>query len=435
MKKILYVVHAFPPFEYSGTPLIAYQYALEACKRGYKVAIAFPGDEKAVETLTQHHEYRFEFISLPRADEGNWALEAFQKSSHEIRKIPEHLALFSADIIHIIDWVYMPGFVLSYFKELKVPVVRHVWNFEDICPRISPCFYYEDARPCPAPLSAENCAECLTKTLIVNLPAQAGLNDILVNLTALRNKKIVEFTGKIKNKWHNFSAYNTFYNILIFPCYSFKNYFNSHVKLDNIEHVIVEHGVVQADRSSFVKMKSGGIFTFIYLGGSELVRKGWPQIEKVFKRLLEVYPGKVKLMAYGIPDSAQTGSILTGLPGVQMHGNYNHEFLSEILNKGDIGLVPSAFETFNRVSREMLYYGLPVIGSRAFGIPEVVKHEVNGLILETLDEHEFYEAVSRLLNDTELLDRLTNGAELTKIKTISEEFDELAALYCKMENL
>ena len=39
--KILYLVHNYPPYEYTGTPLLASQYANLALNVGAKVAVAF----------------------------------------------------------------------------------------------------------------------------------------------------------------------------------------------------------------------------------------------------------------------------------------------------------------------------------------------------------------------------------------------------------
>ena len=105
------------------------------------------------------------------------------------------------------------------------------------------------------------------------------------------------------------------------------------------------------------------------------------------------------------------------------------EQLPAILHAADVGLSPSRFETFHRVTREYLSAGLPVIGSTAFGIPDVVRSGENGILFEPGDVEEFRRAVLSVLDDRAYLARLTAGARATRIRTKAEEIDDLAAEY------
>ena len=90
-----------------------------------------------------------------------------------------------------------------------------------------------------------------------------------------------------------------------------------------------------------------------------------------------------------------------------------------------MGLSPTRFETFHRVTLEYLMGGLPVIGTHAFGIPDAIEHEVNGLLVETGDAGAFTAAVLRVLDDRELLARLRAGASGTVVRSDEEEAVEL----------
>jgi glycosyltransferase involved in cell wall biosynthesis len=116
-------------------------------------------------------------------------------------------------------------------------------------------------------------------------------------------------------------------------------------------------------------------------------------------------------------------------PNVRWHGAYRLEDLPELLDGIDVGLSTSRFETFHRVTREYLFAGLPVIGSTAFGIPEIVHDGVNGLLFDHEESGSMLRAVLSCLNDRALLARLTQGARDTSIKSVREEVEELEALY------
>jgi glycosyltransferase involved in cell wall biosynthesis len=123
---------------------------------------------------------------------------------------------------------------------------------------------------------------------------------------------------------------------------------------------------------------------------------------------------------------------LTGLPGVELLDGFPPSALPAMLAGCDVGLVPSPFETFNRVCREMLAYGMPVIGSDAFGIPEAVADGVNGLIIGPPSVAGLTNAIRRLLDEDGLLATLTEGARATPLCSPEDEFAELTQLYRTM---
>src|SRR5664280_1088746 len=120
---------------------------------------------------------------------------------------------------------------------------------------------------------------------------------------------------------------------------------------------------------------------------------------------------------------------LTANPRVTARGPFRSADLPAWLDRADVGLSTSLFETFHRVTREYLLAGLPVIGSRAFGIPDIVRPGVNGLLYDHADPDSLTRAVVALLDDPPLLSALTEGARRTLVRSVEEEADELAALY------
>ena len=95
----------------------------------------------------------------------------------------------------------------------------------------------------------------------------------------------------------------------------------------------------------------------------------------------------------------------------------------------DVGLSTSYFETFHRVTREYLLAGRPVIGSHAFGIPDIVRSGRNGLLFDHREPGSLTRAVLSVLDDRALLATLAAGARTTRVRSTDDEADELAALY------
>lgn len=80
-----------------------------------------------------------------------------------------------------------------------------------------------------------------------------------------------------------------------------------------------------------------------------------------------------------------------------------------LLRDADVLVVPSIWnDNFPRVILDAFRYALPVVGSRRGGIPEVVEHESNGLIVEP-EVDSLRAALERLASDGDL--RLRLGAQ------------------------
>jgi glycosyltransferase involved in cell wall biosynthesis len=75
----------------------------------------------------------------------------------------------------------------------------------------------------------------------------------------------------------------------------------------------------------------------------------------------------------------------------------------EILAATDVLVhCPTAPEPFGRVVAEAMAVGRPVVASNAGGIPEIVEHDVTGLLVPPGDVRGFADAVQRLLAHTAL---------------------------------
>jgi glycosyltransferase involved in cell wall biosynthesis len=82
-----------------------------------------------------------------------------------------------------------------------------------------------------------------------------------------------------------------------------------------------------------------------------------------------------------------------------------------VYSAADVLVIPSvARESFSLVAREALAAGLAVITSDCLGPTEVIHDGANGVIVPIGDDVALAEAMQRLIDDRELLDRLRTGA-------------------------
>lgn len=118
---------------------------------------------------------------------------------------------------------------------------------------------------------------------------------------------------------------------------------------------------------------------------------------------------------------------------VHFLGSVPDQVREKLLNAAYCVVFPSEYESFGLVPLEAFVHGKPVIASRAGAIPEVVIDDQCGLLFEPGDAASLAHCVSRLLEDRELYDRLSEAAT-KQIRVFSSRNVAIRAVssYCKL---
>lgn len=98
----------------------------------------------------------------------------------------------------------------------------------------------------------------------------------------------------------------------------------------------------------------------------------------------------------------------------------------------DLVVVPSRREGFGKTALEALMLGKPVIATNVGGLPELVKHEKNGLLVPTEEPNLIAESIVRLLvKKDEMLQTGTTASEsVTGKYSIESMREEIKKIYC-----
>jgi GT2 family glycosyltransferase/glycosyltransferase involved in cell wall biosynthesis len=113
---------------------------------------------------------------------------------------------------------------------------------------------------------------------------------------------------------------------------------------------------------------------------------------------------------------------------VLAHGPVAHERIAEALQSIDVLVVPSIWpENSPLVIHEAFLAGIPVVAAKIGGIPELVSHDENGLLFEPGDVDGLARALSRFVDEPELLDRLRAG--IPPVRTIEDDVDAARGVY------
>ena len=147
--------------------------------------------------------------------------------------------------------------------------------------------------------------------------------------------------------------------------------------------------------------------------------KGHTFLLNAFKHLSETMPDTI-LMIVGDGLIKKEIELLANELGVREKIIFTgHQLNSlEMIAAFDLLIVPSKSEPFGLVTIEGMQVGTPVIGTNSGGIPEIIEHNKNGLLVEYNDVKGLSAAIKKLLNDEQLQSEVIK----TGYKTVNDRF-------------
>lgn len=422
--KILYLVHADPKEEFSGTPIITQQYIDLAIKKGFEVCLLTPNSKKLnnFNQLVKKYQ-KFTHYYWPLSKDNNQLSFYKENYTDNLKNIS---IPFVPDIIHIIDLVNFETSILKELKKFNVPIIRHVWNFEDLCYFVQPIYRFPDKSFCKAPLNIDTCSKCVATNIFKN-QKKTIYQKLKYLFIDYEKKNYILAKSEISNRNKLFKfQFNSIINHLIFPSESFAKYFLSHEKL-NTPISIINHGIKLPKKEINKKSVDDRSIKILYTGGIRK-EKGWDIIQSVFKRLFDEGVKNIKLRIYGDRQQAAK-SILKKYESVEFFENYNPDQLSSVFSWADLAIAPTYFETFCRVVREYITYEVVPITTPAFGITEIIKDKYNGILLNKPYGQDLYKTLKNLISDPQNIKNLKKGIKKTIIDSDEEEYTKLILLY------
>ncbi|RIV25686.1 N-acetyl-alpha-D-glucosaminyl L-malate synthase BshA [Alicyclobacillaceae bacterium I2511] len=157
-------------------------------------------------------------------------------------------------------------------------------------------------------------------------------------------------------------------------------------------------------------------------------------VVRVFVRVQERVKSRLLLVGEGPEEGAARNLVqeLDLASKVRFLGRQDE--VADLFATADLLLLPSQKESFGLVALEAMSTGVPVVGSRAGGIPEVVAHGKTGFLTEIGDIATMSEEAIRLLTDDELYHRMSvAGRERAQTQFhIQDKVAEYESLYVSL---
>lgn len=363
------------------------------------------------------------------------------------------------DIVHVQNIVGLPSSIIEIASGLNIPIVVTHNNYTFICPRGD--LFLADGTICDGP--GINCAYCVGSSSYIASTLKPRLWSLVRNMPG--EKAIVQLYRQLKHKFNNQAKLNFGKHRELekaFPfirtgisestiCgYSLREQYNRYILQKEVDLNIavsrcvfeqLEKFSVTSDKIKLMHIGSKVVesikyipkstnndkFVFGYIGPLHYV-KGNHVLARAFSCLGD---DKVKLIIYGETSSASymrtLKSICSGLD-VEFRGRYKPNQLSEILGQFDAVVVPPIWlDNGPQVVFEALASKTPVIGSRIGGIPDFVKHGVNGLLFEAGNIEDMKNKMKSVVDNPDLLKSFRK--KIKAMKTMLEHSKEMESLY------
>lgn len=447
--RIVLTVHHFPPDYSAGAEIYTFRLANWLVEHGHRV------DVVSVESITcdkgqglHCQQDLYEGISVWRLHFNLSQSPAPFRYSFDNPAIGEWFSQFlqktRPDIVHINSCYLLSVSTIAAVKELGLPLIVTLHDFWFVCPRIT--LLKPTGQVCTVPENVVECAWCLATesrrfrwpevashgaaSLIVQsvlgLSFGAKLLGIQPDATELSYRR--ELLLDALNQADLILAPSEFLrNIFIQQGVDPARILYSRLGLDT------RHWVPQGEPKTKpeTKPKSAQELRISYIGQLSH-HKGVHILLKAFIQLV-CSRRQARLKVYGpheaFPDYVKSlQKIAHGNPLIEFMGRFDNRRIAEILDQTDVIVVPSIwYENSPITIMEALTTGTPVIASDLGGMPEMVHHNVNGLLFKVGDVDDLATQLQWLVDEPGLVKSLAANAR--PVRMIDDEMVHIVSLY------
>ncbi len=165
-----------------------------------------------------------------------------------------------------------------------------------------------------------------------------------------------------------------------------------------------------------------------HVGALDSAQKGQEHIIAVARELETASPDVYFMLVGGGADESMLKAAAAGLANVSFVGHV--ENVGDYLATLDIFVFPSNREGLGSILLDAMEQGLPIVASRVGGVPDIVRHGENGLLIDPARPDQLRDAIYELRSSPELRRSLgERGRELAKGFTAEVMWRKYLAIY------
>jgi glycosyltransferase involved in cell wall biosynthesis len=195
---------------------------------------------------------------------------------------------------------------------------------------------------------------------------------------------------------------------------------------------VIESGssgfVADAAKAAAIRAAFPGKLLIGHVGALDNAQKGQEHIIRVARELEPSHPELTFLLVGGGEDEAMLKAAAAGLTNVAFTGFV--ENVGDYMAAFDVFILPSNREGIGGILFDAMDQGVPVIASRVGGLPDIVHHDENGLLIEPGRPDQLRAAILELAAAPERRRRLgERGREIAKRYTAEVMWRKYLELY------
>ncbi len=277
--------------------------------------------------------------------------------------------------------------------------------------------------------------EGLITAKIRKIPIVTTLHTFLAHQEYLKNIKLDRLENFQKIGWKYVLMIHNQANLVICPSRAMENESLKHGLETNTR--IIANGIDLKKYQPEADPPLADKFHFIYVGRIA-VEKSLHFLIEAFKIIHQKHP-KTRLTIIGdgpalddlrnlVNNKNLAGSII-------FTGSIPHDQLinSDLISSANVFVTPSKTENQPMSVLEAMAFGLPVIGVKALGIPELVHHGKTGFLAQPDNPKEIAEFAIKLIEKPNLVEKMgKNSRQLVENHSLTKTAEKLEAAYQKI---
>lgn len=187
--------------------------------------------------------------------------------------------------------------------------------------------------------------------------------------------------------------------------------------------------VYSVDKQAIKALRERFTGKFLVIHAANMLKhKGFNVTIEAARLLKDIAPSvHICLLGDG-PERQTLEAQAEGLTNISFEGKQNN--MGDWFAAADLQVHPSYTEGLGSVILEGMGSGLPVIGTNAGGIPDIIDHNSNGLLVEPGNSQELADAIVKVSQDDELKQHfIAQGQEKLKLFDINYTANQYVDIY------
>ena len=447
---VLHAIHDFLPRHRAGSEIYAWTLAREQQKR-HDVTVLCAEYDPARDH--GHVDWRVQ-DGLPVMEVvNNWACESFEDTYRPLLigdRIRHALDVVRPEIVHIHNLLNLSFDLPAMAHARGIPVVATLHDYTLVCPSGGQRIHQRDAHVCQT-LDLDRCARCFTESpfytqmTLGRVAAALPASRLLPRLAAAARRVAPVLTSRAGRAARHMAVLPITRQHLAARLEAARRVFE---QIDlfvapspSIGHEFEQLGVparrirvsdygfpplpASARRPRSTRLRLGFVGTLVWHKGLHVL------LDAVQPLPRDAYELKVFGSTDTFPDYAATlRRRAAGLP-VEFLGGFDRDRAADAFAAIDVLVVPSLWlENSPLVIHEAFMAGVPVVGARMGGIPDLVTDGVNGLLYDASSPDALGQVLRQLIDRPGQLDEMRR--RLPPVKSIGQDALEWDAAYAEL---